>query len=173
MASAFEGSEDRIAEDLIFRSAVNADRDAVRELIFGVLREYGLVPDPEGIDSDLDDIEASYISSGGLFNVLEDGTGNVVGTVGLFPVDEKTVELRKMYLDQRMRGRGLGKATLQRAVGRAAELGFEQIILETASVLKEAIGLYSSFGFKECEGAHADRCDRAFYLELGATSDEG
>lgn len=148
------------------REATNADGGRVREIVFGVLEEYGLSPEPGGIDRDLYDIEASYIRRGGAFDVLVDEQGSIVGTVGLYPVDDSTVELRKMYFLKQIRGKGLGKSLLSRTIERARELGFERITLETASVLKEAIGLYTKFGFTDQPGFHADRCDRSFYLDL-------
>lgn len=154
------------AEGVFIRSASNSDGERVKALVFGVLAEYGLYPDPEGIDADLDDIEAQYIDSGGAFELLEDTQGTLIGTVGLFPMDETTVELRKMYFAPNLRGRGIGKAALTRMIGLASTMGFSRMVLETASVLKEAIGLYRSYGFKEAPGIHSDRCDRAFYLDL-------
>jgi len=65
------------------RPATNADTNTIREIVFSVLREYGLEPSPLTTDSDLDDIEASYINRGGAFDVLENGDGEIVGCVGL------------------------------------------------------------------------------------------
>jgi putative acetyltransferase len=148
------------------RPATNADGENIRRLVFGVLREYGLEPAPEGIDRDLDDIEANYINGGGLFEVLEDGDGRLLGTVGLYPLDERSVELRKMYFVREIRGCGLGKLTLKRMIKTAREKNYERIVLETASVLKEAIGLYEKFGFQVLNDKHTPRCDRSYYLRL-------
>ena len=148
------------------RSATNGDCEAVRGLVFGVLREFGLEPETDGIDADLDDIEANYIDRGGLFEVLENEQGELLGTVGLFPMAGSEVELRKMYFQPALRGKGVGRKLLARTVESARELGFRRVVLETASVLKAAIALYSSFGFKVMEGGHADRCDLYFYLDL-------
>lgn len=151
---------------LRYRRATNADADAVKAIVFGVLREYGLEPEPEGIDSDLENIADNYLASGGEFEVIVDSDDRVLGTCGLYPLDETTVELRKMYFLPQIRGRGLGKELLGRALDTARELGFRTVELETANVLKEAIGLYRSFGFEDSEGGHANRCDRSFFLEL-------
>ncbi len=148
------------------RTATNADGENVRNLVFGILREYGLEPAPDGIDRDLEDIEANYIERGGTFEVLEDAAGNLLGTVGLFPLDEKRIELRKMYFTKEIRGRGLGKKTLERMIETARKKGFDRIVLETASVLKEAIGLYEKYGFQELAEKHAPRCDRSYFLNL-------
>lgn len=152
-------------KEIRFRAATNSDADIVRGIVFPILYEYGLVPDPDGVDSDLDDIEASYVAGGGAFEILEVDE-KPVGTVGLFPFDEGVVELRKMYLVAESRGTGLGKKLLFRAIERAKELGFEKLILETASPLKEAIGLYRSVGFTEVKDVHCNRCDLAFEMKL-------
>ncbi len=138
----------------------------MRKLVFGVLREYGLEPAPDGIDKDLDDIEANYIECGGVFELIKDFDGNLLGTVGLFPLDQKRIELRKMYFAKEIRGKGLGKLMLKRMIKTAREKGFEQIVLETSSVLREAVGLYKKFGFVEAKEKHAPRCDQSFYLDL-------
>ena len=155
-----------INDEISIRSATNEDCENVRNLVFGVLREYGLEPERGGIDKDLDDIESSYINRGGVFEVLEDDDGRLLGTVGLYPFDEKRIELRKMYFLPELRGKGIGKKTLKRMISTAKDKGYDQVVLETASVLKEAIGLYTKFGFTESIEKHAPRCDKSFYLNL-------
>ncbi len=154
-----------------FRPATNADRATVESLVFGILAEHGLSPDPDGTDADLRDLKAAYIDSGGLFDVLVDETGFVVGTVGLFPVSASTCELRKMYLLSSARGGGLGRRLLEHALARATELGFTRIVLETAAVLRAAVSLYEGYGFRPYTPEHlVSRCDSAYYLELPATN---
>ena len=154
------------SNEITFRLATNRDGEKIKQIVFGVLREYGLEPDCSGTDADLNDIEANYGGRGGLFEVLETPAGEIVGTVGLYPITAETVELRKMYFAREIRGLGIGKQTLQRMVERAAGLGFKRIYLETNTRLKEAIGLYRKFGFTETDEKHAARCDQAFILEL-------
>ncbi|MHC4567855.1 MAG: GNAT family N-acetyltransferase, partial [Planctomycetota bacterium] len=147
--------------------AGNEDRQDVTNLVYGVLKEYGLKPDPQATDADLKDIERSYFERGGAFFVLEDRDGSVIGAYGLYPIENQTCELRKMYLHKSHRGKGLGKFLLDSALEQATELGFKRVTLETASVLKEAIALYESYGFVECQPDHmSQRCDQAYHLEL-------
>ena len=152
--------------EITIRSATNMDCERVQNLVFGVLREYGLAPDVEGTDRDIADIEAHYIARGGTFELIEDLQGNLLGTVGLYPMSADTVELRKMYFSKDFRGRGAGKKMLSRMIERARERGFKKMYLETASVLKEAIALYEKFGFQPTEEKHTPRCDAAYFLEL-------
>ena len=152
--------------EILIRSATNADCERAQDLVFGVLHEYGLSPDCRETDKDIADIETNYIKRGGIFELLEDSEGNLLGTAGLYPLDDKKIELRKMYFDKSLRGRGLGKLILKRLIEEAKRRGFRQIYLETNSVLKEAIHLYRKFGFEPVEEKHAARCDQAFKLNI-------
>ena len=104
------------SDEITFRAATNSDDETIKQTVFGVLSEYGLEPDCAGTDADLNDIEANYIKRGGLFEVLETAEGEMIGTVGLYPLTAETVELRKMYFTKEIRGLGLGKQTLQRMI---------------------------------------------------------
>ena len=149
------------------RPANNKDCDNIANLVYDILREYDLKPDPASTDADIIDVESSYFSRGGTFFVLETEDSSIIGAYGLYPVDNQTCELRKMYLHEAYRGKGLGKFLLEDALSKARQLGFERMILETASVLKEAIALYKSYGFVEYNPQHmSSRCDQAYLLEL-------
>jgi len=149
------------------RLANNKDCVKVTELVYGVLKEYDLKPDPGATDVDLKDIEQSYFERGGAFYVLEEEDGLIIASYGLYLIDEATCELRKMYLHSSYRSKGLGKLLLEDALAKARQIGFKKMTLETASVLKEAISLYKSYGFVEYEPEHmSSRCDQAFVLEL-------
>lgn len=154
-------------DDINIRRATNRDGEKIRTLVFGVLAEYGLQGDIEATDSDLKDIDASYFERGGIFELIEDREGNLLGTVGLYPLDQQTCELRKMYFLPQVRGKGLGRHILARTIAHARTLGFKTVILETASVLKEAIRLYTRFGFQPINAGHlSSRCDQAYSLEI-------
>lgn len=152
---------------IFIRSATNEDGAGVQNLVFGILREYGLTVETGGTDADIADIEANYWNRGGVFELVEDAGGNLLGTIGLYPLDAETIELRKMYFAPSLRGRGVGKLMLERMIEKARALGFKRIYLETASILKEAVGLYEKYGFQPTtEGIHSARCDAAYFLEL-------
>lgn len=149
------------------RPASNHDGPAIEALVFGTLREFNLNPDPAETDADLGDIEAAYHQRGGCFDVLVSEAGQIVGTIGLYPVSKTICELRKMYLDKAVRGQGQGRRLLEHALARAKELGFTRVVLETADVLRAAVVLYERYGFKQYTADHKScRCDRTYYLDL-------
>ncbi len=149
------------------RQATNADAENITALVFDVLAEYNLKPDPDDTDADLKDIEQSYFRQGGAFFVLETSDKTIIGSYGLYKTDEQICELRKMYLHPNHRAKGWGKHLMNHALAQAKKLGFNTMTLETASALKEAITLYKTFGFTEHQPTHlSKRCDQAYILEL-------
>lgn len=149
------------------RAGRSADGPALRELVFGILRSYGLQPAPDTTDADLNDVEQAYAATGGWFSVLCDSADAVVGSVALSPRRPGVMELRKMYLHPAHRGRGLGKALLTGALAEARRRGCVRVTLETAAVLREAVTLYERAGFRRSPFApHVCRCDVAMELEL-------
>jgi putative acetyltransferase len=139
------------------------DRAPAAALINSVLSEYRLIGEPEGADQDVLTVEATYWARGGEFWVVEQQQ-RIVGTAAYYPVarGENAVEIRKMYLLPEARGQGLGRYLLQSLEQAIAKRGFQQIWLETASVLFEAVRLYESSGYQPSTGVETKRCDRIY-----------
>ncbi len=148
-----------------WQTALPKHYSAIKTLVLVVLKEYGLKQG--AVDDCLNDIDLHYFKKGGFFGVLLDNEQQVIATAGLYPIRQQEAEIRKMYLLPSYRGQGLGKYILRDLIQRAPKMGFFRLELETASVLKEAISLYKSFGFKPFDSQHlSDRCDQAFELLL-------
>lgn len=149
------------------REATPADGDAIRAIVSETLAEFGFPVESSGTDADLADVPRSYQAIGGIFRVIEDDAGRVLGCGGLYPIGDGAVELRKMYFRPELRGKGLGRRLLDDLIAEARRLAFGRIELETASNLSTAIALYRRAGFIETQGhKHSCRCDRTFALDL-------
>ncbi len=149
------------------RAATNQDAPDIRRVVFSVLTEYDLTAEHETIDIDLRDIERDYCARGGCFEVVIDENDKIVGTVGLYPHDHRTCELRKMYLLPANRGKGIGKKLMDRMLAKAKALGFQHMVLETSSKLVDAIAMYRRYGFTPTQDfPTCPRCDQAYELML-------
>jgi len=158
-----------------FRRATNADCRIAQDVVDRALRDYGLFIVLEHGDRDLVDLEAHYDARGGMFELLETADGEVVGVVGWRHASDEIIELKKLYLTSGARGHGLGRRALDRVIDAARDRGARAIVLETATVLRDAVRLYTRTGFAPVEGDSAgsfatlsDQCDRAYRLELTA-----
>ena len=155
-------------DEFQIRAATNHDIPAIKNVVFSTLREFGLNPDENGKDKDLNDIENSYHSNNGYFGiVLHVKTNIIIGCFGLFHVNDIICELRKMYLLKETRGKGLGNFILDAAIRTAREKHYKKIILETISALTTAIFLYKRYGFKEIKPKEINaRVDQAFEFDI-------
>ncbi len=144
--------------------ASNGNIEQIQQLIFQVMDEYGIAPKKKTVDTDLLDIEESY--KDGFFGVLQNEQLEIIGTLGLFKLEEGVFEIRKMYLLPAYRGKGLGKKMFNYLLDEATKRDYKRVQLETASVLKEAIGLYLKLGFQEIKNENqTSACDRAFFMD--------
>jgi putative acetyltransferase len=131
------------------------------------LAEYGLGWEPTGADQDVLQVERAYQQVGGAFWVVE-RLGTIVGTAAYYPITRgtKAVEIRKMYLRPEVRGKGLGRWLLGQLEGAIAQANYQEIWIETASVLREAVQLYERSGYQPATGVETDRCDRVYCKRL-------
>lgn len=150
-------------KDCLIRDWEAADRLTAAEVISIVLAQYNLSWEPAGADQDVLVVEECYLATGGEFWVIEH-QHQLVGTGAYYPVNrgEKAVEIRKMYLLPVVRGLGLGRFLLKELERAITTKGFEQIWVETASVLVEAVKLYESSGYQAATGVETARCDRVY-----------
>ncbi|MEZ4792275.1 MAG: GNAT family N-acetyltransferase [Gelidibacter sp.] len=78
--------------------------------------------------------------------LYEDETPIGCGAIKLY--DEKTIEIKRMYVLPEHRGKGIAVRILFELEIWAQELGFSKCILETGFKQPEAIALYKKAGFK-------------------------
>ena len=83
--------------------------------------------------------------------------GVPVGCGAVRLLDEATAEVKRMYVEPKHRGQGVGRAVLVRLEAVAGEMGVRRLVLETGIHQHEAIGLYRSAGFApvDCWGEYA------------------
>jgi putative acetyltransferase len=154
-------------KDYLIRDWEPCDRHDAATVIATVLTEYGLGWDPEGADRDVLAVEACYLDAKGAFWVVEQ-KGTIVGTGAYYPIRRgiNAVEIRKMYLLPSARGHGLGLFFLQQLEAAIIAQSYQQIWIETASVLSEAVQLYERNGYSPATGVETARCDRIYMKTL-------
>lgn len=88
---------------------------------------------------------------------IADLEGQIVGSIAIVAEsDGTTAHLRSLILHPSVRGRGLGKKLINKALDFCREADYEKIVLETFDELKAAIYLYEKAGFQKIsESEHA------------------
>jgi putative acetyltransferase len=77
--------------------------------------------------------------------------GDGVGCVALRPLEAEACEMKRMFVEPRAQGRGVGRALAERLIEAARARGYTHMRLDTGFLQVEAQGLYRSLGFREIE----------------------
>jgi ribosomal protein S18 acetylase RimI-like enzyme len=107
------------------------------------------LPRPDGPPTafpHLADIDGSFRGAGGDFLVAEHD-GRLVGMGGIRPNSAAQVELLHLRVHPATRRRGIGRQIVAALERRGADLGFEELHLDTATNQPEAIAFYEALGF--------------------------
>ena len=92
---------------------------------------------------------------GGLF-VVGRLAGAPIACGALKTVEPGVADIKRMWVSEAVRGRGVGRQLVRRLVVEARAMGFRRVRLDTNRALTEAIALYRSEGFVEVPAFNAE-----------------
>ena len=139
---------------LQYREMTAADNAAVAKLIRDNLKKHNLdIPGTVYFDEGLDHLSEYYGTAERRYFVIEDTQGKVIGGIGFakFEFMEETAELQKLYLDDSVKGSGLGYELISLVEDKMKDAGYKYSYLETHDNLKAAIHIYKKSGYSEIE----------------------
>ncbi|WDF66698.1 GNAT family N-acetyltransferase [Flavobacterium sp. KACC 22763] len=73
--------------------------------------------------------------------------GIAVGCGAIKQFDDKSAEVKRMFVSEEFRGRGIARKILNELENWAKELGYASTVLETSNVQVEAVELYNKSGY--------------------------
>ncbi len=135
-----------------------ADQSAARALILEGLREHWGWLDPD-LNPDLDNIAASYTTSGHIFLIAEI-EHRLAGT-GALEIHGDSGQIVRVSVSPKYRRRGAGRALVVALLEAARARGLARVWMETNDDWGDAIGLYRQCGFREY-----DRREGCVFMEL-------
>ncbi len=142
--------------ELLIRKIKAEDNPFIEKIIKTVFEEHGLnKPGTAYYDECLKVMSEFYSIPKSIYYVgIENG--KIIGSAGIYPTEglnEDTCELTKMYLLPEARGKGYGRALVQKCITFAKAQGYKKIYLETMPEFKSAVGIYQKSGFDLLPGA--------------------
>ncbi|UGU15165.1 GNAT family N-acetyltransferase [Sinomicrobium kalidii] len=120
----------------------------------------------QNFNEEIKTIKSQYSRPGGILFIAFDAEENPLGCFGIRKLDTGICELKRMYLKEEARGRGLGKRFLVKAIRTAEELGYKKMRLDTLPDMRAAIGLYKKMGFYEIRPYRFNPVPGTKYMEI-------
>lgn len=121
----------------------------------------------QNFEAELALLPGKYSPPGGEILLARSTTSNKpLGCVALRPLMAPAcAEMKRLYVTPEGRGRGLGKALINRIMATAIESGYTEIKLDTLRHMEAALGIYKSFGFVECEKYYDTPMENTVFLK--------
>ncbi len=160
-------------DSFTIRPIEQRDDATIARIIRAVMPEFGA--DGPGFaihDAEVDTMSTAYSRPRSAYFVIE-ADGAVQGGAGIAPLDggdADVCELRKMYFLESLRGRGAGRAAIDRCLEAARAFGFKRCYIETLTGMDAAQRLYLANGFERIScamgGTGHHGCDRYYIRTL-------
>jgi putative acetyltransferase len=120
----------------------------------------------QSFDQELAGLPGDYAPPDGRL-LLAEYEGLLAGCVALRPLGPEICEMKRLYLRQRFRGKGVGRALAERVIGQARGIGYRKMRLDTVEpIMKDAVAMYRRLGFREIEPYRLNPIAGAMYMEL-------
>lgn len=150
----------------VVRAAEGAgDLEAVRRLVMAHADARATTPGVEYARADAAGLPGPYVAPrGGLWLAVAGERG--IGCVALRPLDGRAAEVKRMFVDPAHRGRGVGRALMERVIAEARVRGHDVLRLGTLDDMAAAQALYASLGFVPIPRYRPDEMVDTRFFEL-------
>ena len=103
----------------------------------------------QSLDDELNALPKTYGPPQGRV-LLAHHNGEIAGGAAYHKLSDSICEMKRMFVFDRFRGKGLGRRLCDAIVASARQDGYRLMQLDTSRKLTEAITMYKSIGFQEC-----------------------
>jgi N-acetylglutamate synthase-like GNAT family acetyltransferase len=130
----------------LIRDARDDEVEAMRRLLRDYERSIGIDLCFQGFEDELENLPGEYVAAvQGAFLVADDGD-DLVGCVALRALSAESCEMKRLYVDPRARGSGLGRQLVESVLDRARSFGYEKMLLATLPSMQTAQALTAGSG---------------------------
>jgi GNAT superfamily N-acetyltransferase len=152
---------------LVLKQAESASQvKQARELFLEYGQSLGFSLCFQGFDKELAELPGDYAPPGGRL-LLAEFEGRLAGCVALHRIEERTCEMKRLYLRPGFRGMGLGRLLTEGVISQARGIGYQRMRLDTVEpVMQDAVAMYRRFGFREIAPYRVNPMAGTIYMEL-------
>lgn len=120
----------------------------------------------QNFDQELAGLPGDYAPPDGrLLFAFDDG--QLAGCAALRKIGDRICEIKRLFVRQEFRGKGLGRKLAAAIIAEAKQIGYERMRLDTLPPkMNDAIALYRSLGFTEIKPYYDNPVPGAKFMEL-------
>lgn len=150
----------------ITQATTQTDLDQARELFKEYEASLGISLCFQNFAEELANLPGDYAPPRGRL-LLAREFDQVVGCVALRPVGPTTCEMKRLFIRNEYRSRGLGRVLVEAIIEEARKLGYTHMRLDTMpDRMGRAVEIYKSMGFVEIAPYYDSPVDTTKFMEL-------
>ena len=149
----------------LYSATSASDLESIRTLFHEYADSLGVNLDYQGFDEEVRDLPGKYAPPSGTL-LLAFNDDELVGCVGVRPIDDETAEMKRLFVRPSGRGLGLGRTLAESAIRFAAVTGYARMRLDTLPQMDRAQELYRSLGFMPIDAYRFSPVQGTVFLEL-------
>ena len=121
----------------------------------------------QDFEKELENLPGKYAPPEGSL-ILAEENGIPAGCVALrkFGTDGDICEMKRLYVPDSFRKRGIGKELVCRIIAQGTAMGYGSMLLDTLSTMAKARELYEAAGFKRIDPYYHNPLEGAIFMEL-------
>ena len=119
----------------------------------------------QGFEEEVASLPGKYAPPSGRLYVAYD-EGEPIGCIALREIEPGICEMKRLYLRDAARGRGVGVRLIEQVIADARAIGYEKMRLDTyPPKMGKAVSLYEAHGFYEIPAYYDNPHDGVLYME--------
>jgi ribosomal protein S18 acetylase RimI-like enzyme len=118
----------------------------------------------QNIDDELINFPQKYEEPYGTFVVAKDND-NIVGCVGLKKLDESICEMKRLFVNDKYKGKGIGRKLVEIIIEEAKNKNYKRMRLDTLRTMGNALKIYSKNNFYEIKPYYTNPNNDVVYIE--------
>jgi putative acetyltransferase len=120
----------------------------------------------QNFEKELAELPGAYAAPDGRLLLAHDND-ELAGCVALRKLGDQTCEMKRLFVRDKFRGKGIGRSLIETVIRNAKEIGYERMLLDTLPPkMNDAIALYRSIGFKAIAAYYDNPVGGAIFMEL-------
>lgn len=137
----------------------------VKKLILEYTKFLGRDLSFQKLDDELKDLAEKYLPPEGRLLCAQLESGEIIGCVAYHKHTAERCEMKRLFVREGYRNFHAGKKLVEKILNFAKADGFKEMVLDTITPLKSAIGLYKKFGFVETEPYYNNPMSDVVYMK--------
>ena len=137
----------------------------VKKLILEYTKFLGRDLSFQDIDDELKGLAEKYLPPEGRLLCAQLESGEIIGCVAYHKHTAERCEMKRLFVREGYRNFHAGKRLVEEILNFAKADGFKEMVLDTITPLKSAIGLYKKFGFVETEPYYNNPMSDVIYMK--------